>query len=434
MKKLVLFGLALWLTLAGASGVSAQDEGMVYVLTVDGPITAAVGDYVERGIRLAEENDADAVVIRLNTPGGNVSTTIRIMTSFENAEVPVLVYIWPRGGMAASAGALIMLAAHGAAMAPRTTVGAAHPVAAPGTTLSDEEIEKAINVMVEHTSLFAERRGMAVVEWAERVIRESVTASADEALELGAIDLIADGLDDLLTQFDGRTLRLGDGSEVTLITAGAAVEDVSMSLIEQLLQVLIDPNIAFILLTVGMQAVLIEISAPGGWVAGFVGVLCLGMAAYSFGVLPFNWLGLLLIVVAFVLFVLDIKAPTHGALTAAGIGTFIGGGLILFNTQIGSPYGQLSIPLVVAVALLTALLFAFVVAKALRAQKPRPVTGKEGLIGRTGVVKTRIDPLGTVLVAGERWRARAVDGQPLDTGQQVVVCAVEGFELTVEKQ
>jgi membrane-bound serine protease (ClpP class) len=247
------------------------------------------------------------------------------------------------------------------------------------------------------------------------------------------IDLIADDLDDLLDGFDQRVLVLGDGTQITLHTAGAEIREVPMSLVEQLLSILINPNIAFLLLTIGVQAILIEISAPGGWAAGFIGALCLALAAYAFGVLPFNWLGLLLIGTAFVLFVLDIKAPTHGALTAAGAGTFIAGALILFNAPATSPYGRLSVPLVVAVSVMLALFFAFVIAKALRAQRPRPTTGKEGLTGRVGVVKVRLDPTGSILVAGERWQATS-DEAPIEAGERVEVVSVQGLRLRVRRE
>ncbi len=433
--RAVVLLIGIWLVgLLCAGGVGAQAERKVFVLTVDDAITATVADYFERGINLAEEAGAEAVVIRLNTPGGDLTSTVRIMETLENAQVPVIVYVWPRGGMAASAGTLILLAAHGAAMAPRTTIGAAHPVTLPGGEegVSEDLLEKMTNVMAEHAALFAERRGEEAAAWAERAIRESATAGPEEALELGVIDLVAEDVDELLRGFDGRQVRLGDGREVVLQTAGAAVEEVPMSVIEQLLSVLINPNIALLLLAIGVQAILIELSSPGGWVAGFIGVLCLALAAYSMGVLPVNWLGLLLIVVAFVLFALDVKAPTHGALTVAGVGTFIAGALILFNTPVGSPYGRVSIPLVIAVAVVTALFFAFVIAKALGAQRPRPVTGKEGLIGRQGVVKKRLDPRGIVLVAGERWQAESLEG-PIEAGVTVEVVAVKGFRLRVRK-
>lgn len=434
MRRFLIF----WLVLAGLlsllAGPVAAQERTVYVLTVDGAITAAIGDYIGRGIRLAERDGVEAVVIRLNTPGGDLQSTTRIMERLENAKVPVIVYVWPRGGMAASAGTLILLAAHGAAMAPRTTIGAAHPVVAPGTeeTISPEMMEKVVNVMTEHARLFAERRGEAAAEWAQRAIRESATAGPDEALEAGVIDLIAEDMDRLLEGFDGRTVTLGDGREVTLHTAGAKTRDIPLSPIEQLLQVLINPNVAFILITIGVQAILIELASPGGWVAGFIGVLCLALAAYALGVLPFNWLGLVLMATAIVLFILDIKAPTHGALTAAGTLTFIAGALILFNAPL-SPYGQISVPLVVAVAILTALFFAFVIAKALQAQKPRSVTGQEGLVGQTGIAKSRLDPEGWVLVAGELWRARAEES-PVEEGEAVEVLKVEGFRLYVRKK
>lgn len=429
------FGVLVAAILMGFTGPAALQEGpKVYLLTVDGAITATISDYIARGIRQAEEDGAEAVVIQLNTPGGDLNSTTRIMERLENARVPVIVHVWPRGGMAASAGTLILLAAHGAAMAPRTTIGAAHPVTAPGAegTVSPEMMEKVVNVMVEHAALFAQRRGQAAVEWAERAIRESATAGPEEALELGVIDLIAADMDELLRGFDGRTVTLGNGAVVTFHTASATVQNLPPSPIERLLQVLINPNVAFILLTIGVQAILIELSSPGGWVAGFIGVLCLALAAYALGVLPFNWLGLVLLGTAIVLFILDIKAPTHGALTAAGTVTFIAGALILFNAPF-SPYGQISLPLVIVVGILTALFFAFVVAKALQAQKPRSVTGREGLVGRTGVARSRLDPEGWVLAAGELWRAVAEEG-PVEEGERVEVVRVEGFRLYVRRQ
>ncbi len=434
MRPLMRWILILGWMLTFAGPVAAQDGRGVYVLTVDGAITATVNDYIARGIRLAEQNRAEAVVIRLNTPGGDLNSTTRIMKQLENARVPVIVHVWPRGGMAASAGTLILLAAHGAAMAPRTTIGAAHPVTLPGAeeTVSPEMMEKIVNVMAEHAALFAQRRGQAAVDWAQRAIRESATAGPEEALELGVIDLIAADMDELLQGFDGRTITLGNGAQVPLRTADALTRDVPLSPIERLLQVLINPNVAFILLTIGIQAILIELSSPGGWVAGFIGVLCLALAAYAMGVLPFNWLGLVLIGAAIVLFILDIKAPTHGVLTVTGTVTFIAGALILFNAPF-SPYGQISLPLVIAVGILTALFFAFVIAKALQAQKPRSVTGREGLVGQIGVAKSRLDPEGWVLVVGERWRAIAEEG-PVEEGEDVEVVRVEGFRLHVRRR
>ncbi|HEY68423.1 MAG TPA: nodulation protein NfeD, partial [Thermoflexia bacterium] len=198
-----VLALALCLLAALTSNAGAQAEREVYVLTVDGAISSATADYISRGIALAGREGAQAVVILLDTPGGDVTATLKIMETLENAEVPVIVYVWPRGGMAASAGTLITLAASGAAMAPRTTIGAAHPVVPGGAEVDAETMEKMVNVLVEHAGVFAARRGEAVVEWAERAIRESETADEQEALDLGLIDVIAEDLNDLLTQFDG---------------------------------------------------------------------------------------------------------------------------------------------------------------------------------------------------------------------------------------
>jgi membrane-bound serine protease (ClpP class) len=429
MKRVVA---VLWMVLVVwvvAVPADAQGAREVCVLTVDGAISSAIADYVGRGVESAGRRGAHAVVIQLNTPGGDLAATLKIMETLENAEVPVIVYVWPRGGMAASAGALITLAASGAAMAPHTTMGAAHPVTTGDVEADAEAVEKVVNALVEHAGVFAARRGEAAVEWAERAIRESETANEREALDLGLIDVVADDLDGLLTQFDGRTVPLGMG-EITLHVADAVLRDVPMSPVEQVLSVLVNPNVAFLLLALGIQLVLVELSAPGGWVAGFLGVLCLALAAYAMRVLPLNWLGLVLIGTSFILFFLDVKTPGVEALTFVGVGTLVAGALILFNVPAGSPYGRISVPLVVATSLAIGAFFAFIVAKGLRAQRARPATGVELLVGRLGVVRTPLDPEGTVRVAGELWTARSEDG-PLAEGEQVEVVAVEGLRLRV---
>ncbi len=431
MKRIVA---VLWITLVALlplTTATAQVERQVHVLTVDGAISSATADYFSRGVELAEREGAEAVVILLNTPGGDVASTLKIMETLENAETPVIVYVWPRGGMAASAGTLITLAAAGAAMAPHTTIGAAHPVVPGGVEVDADAIEKTVNVLVEHAGAFAARRGQEAVDWAELAIRESETANEQEALELGLIDLVAEDLDDLLAQFDGRVVPLGAG-EVTLHTATTAVRETPMSPVEQILSVLINPNVAFLLLTLGIQLIILELWAPGGWVAGFVGVFCLALAAYAMRILPLNWLGLLLIGVSFVLFFLDVKTPGVEALTFVGVGTFIAGALVLFNVSGGSPYGRVSVPLVVGMALAIGGFFAFIVAKGLRAQKLPPVTSVSTLVGCRGVVRSPLDPLGTVQVAGELWTALA-DDEPLAEDEPIEVVAVEGLRLRVQR-
>jgi membrane-bound serine protease (ClpP class) len=420
--------LLVLLVLGATAGAQAHT---IHLLKIDGAISSATADYIKRGTDLAERQGSQAVIIQLNTPGGDVSATLRIMETLENADVPVIVHVWPRGGMAASAGTLVTLAASGAAMAPHTTIGAAHPVAATGIDVQTEAEKKLINVLVEHTSAFASRRGEAAVAWAEQAIRESETASAESALEMGLIDAIAEDVDDLLIEFDGRLLPLG-ADEVTLHTVDAAVQDVPMSWIERVLSVLINPNIAFLLLVLGIQLILLELSAPGGWVAGFLGAVCLALAAYALSVLPLNWLGLVLMLASFALFFIDLQTPGVEAVTLVAIATLITGALILFNVQGRSPFGRISVALVVATALVIGVFFIFIVAKGLGAQKLRPVTGTDILIGRQGRVRTSLDPAGTVQVGGELWTATADEG-PIEQDELIEVTSVEGVRLHVRR-
>ncbi len=424
--------VAFLLALTSLTPVALADApGDIYVLTIDDAITSAIGDYVDRGIRLAETRGAEAVVVLLNTPGGDVATMLDIMERLENSGVPVIVYVWPRGGMAASAGTLITLAASGAAMAPRTTIGAAHPVASGDADADPIAIEKLVNVLVEHAAVFAARRGEAAVEWVESAIRSSETANEEEALALGLIDLIADDVDDLLTQLDGRTVPLGIG-EKTLSTAGAEVISVPMSAIEKLLSTLVNPNLAFILLSTGVSLILIELQAPGGWVAGFSGALCLALAAYAMRILPLNWLGLVLFCISFALFALDMKTPGIEALTFAGVATLITGALMLFNTGTSSPYGQVSVSLVVGTGLVIGTASALILGAGLRALRLEPATGPGLLVGQEGVVRAALDPDGTVRVAGEIWSATA-DEEPVSPGEQIQVISVEGLRLRVKR-
>lgn len=430
MKRNRLLGwvcIVLLASLCIVSSAGAQDTPHVDVLTFDGAISTATFDYFDRGIETAEKDGANCVIIQLNTPGGDAGATLKIMQRFENARVPVVVFIWPRGSLAASAGTYITLAAHMAAMAPKTTIGAAAPVSGQGQELPETVREKLVNTLAGQAKNFAQRRGEEAAEWAEKAVRESLVATEQEALEKGIIDLIADDLADLMIQLDGRKVMVGT-QEFTLHTRGATVNDIPMTFVEQLLSILINPNVAFILLTLGVNGLIFELSSPGGYVAGIVGSVCLLLSLYAFQVLSVNYMGLALIALAFVLFVLDIKAPTHGVLTAGGIVTFALGALILFN----SPYYAVSRGLVFSVALATGAFFAFVVAKALRAQKWHVTTGREGLIGQIAEVRTDLTPEGTVFLRGEHWKAILEEGTARK-GERVRVVDAEGFRLRVRK-
>ncbi len=430
MKKIRLLGWVFIVFLAAlsiASNAVAQGASHVDVLTFDGAISTATFDYFDRGIETAEQDGASCVVIQLNTPGGDAGATLKIMQRFENARVPVVIFIWPRGSLAASAGTYITLAAHVAAMAPKTTIGAAAPVSGQGQELPETLKEKLVNTLAGQAKNFAQRRGEEAAEWAEKAVRESLVATEQEALEKGIIDVIADDLDDLLAQLDGREVMVGT-QEFTLHTRGATVTHIPMTFVEQLLSILINPNVAFILLTLGVNGLIFELSSPGGYVAGIVGSVCLLLSLYAFQVLSVNYMGLALIALAFVLFVLDIKAPTHGVLTAGGIVTFALGALILFN----SPYYTVSKSLIFSVALATGAFFAFVVTKALRAQKWYVTTGREGLIGQIAEARTDLTPEGTVFLRGEHWKAILEEGTA-QKGEKVRVIDAEGFRLRVRK-
>ncbi len=424
--------LWLWVIVLALALVSptAVAGNTVRLLSIDGPVTPAMISYFERGIAAAEREGAQALIIQLDTPGGQSDLMLEIVQIFRAARVPVIVYIAPRGAQAASAGTIITLAAHAAVMAPETTIGAASPVGSSGEDLGETMQRKIKEDLKATVRGLTERRGEEAVRLAEATIADAAAVHANEALAAGLIDLVADDIPQLLEGLDGMTVHLND-QPVVLATVGATVVESPLNPLEKLMHTVVNPTIVTVLMAVGVQAILIELSSPGGWVAGFVGVVCLGLGFYGLGVLPVNWLGLGLVGVAFVLFIVDIKAPTHGALTVAGILTLVAGFLITFNYP-GSPaFSRVSVPLVIGIALVMGGFFAFVLAKVLRAQKRRPSTGADALVGATARVRTPLTPAGTVFLKGELWRARSEDDTEIARGTAVEVVAVEGFLLRV---
>jgi len=427
--------LFLWIAIGLASiypfPVRAQEERQVILLTASGPITPAMAEYLDRGLGHAERELAEALVFQLDTPGGSIDLMSRMVQRIRNSQVPVVIYIAPRGAIAGSAGTVITLAGHVAAMAPETAIGAASPVGAQGEDLGETIEAKQKEILKATVRSLASRRGEQAIALAEATIEAATAVSAEEALEAGLIDFIATDLDDLLVQLNGFTVELSTG-ERTLNTVGVGMVEVAQSFIEQLLQVLTNPNIVFLLITVGVQAILIEISAPGGWVAGFIGVACLALGTYGLGILPVNWFGLVFMVTAFVLFWLEIEAPTYGALTVAGLASFIVGALVLFNSPTTPSFQRVSVPLVIGVAVAIGLFFMTVITFALKAMR-RPVeVGVEALIGRLGEARTDIAPRGMVQVAGELWSAEVEDGElEVRAGERVEVVGVEGLRLSI---
>ncbi|GAB4396248.1 MAG: nodulation protein NfeD [Anaerolineales bacterium] len=431
--RIVLLALAALFLWRSARAQTAAPVALL--LTADGPVSSTMQEYIQRGLRLAERRAAEVVILQLDTPGGSIDLMGQIVQNIRNSRVPVVVYVAPRGAMAGSAGTLITLAGHVAAMAPETMIDAASPVGAEGEDIG-ETMEQKIKEATKATArALAERRGAEAIALAEATIEDARAVSSTEALAAGLIDLIASDPYDLLRQLDGRSVTLTDGERV-LHTANATLEEVPLSLAEELLLVLANPNIVFLLLAVGVQALFIELSSPGGWLAGFIGVVCLSLAIYGLGVLPVNWFGLIFIATAFVLFFLELKTPTFGALTAAGVGSFILGALVLFNSADVPQMQRVSVPLVVATALATAGLFGTIVGFALRSQKRPVVTGQESLVGCVGNVRATITrgAVGQVQLGGELWSAENENvHEEISRGETVTVVAVKGLRLVVRK-
>jgi membrane-bound serine protease (ClpP class) len=318
-------------------------------------------------------------------------------------------------------------------MAPETIIGAASPVGGQGEDLGETLKAKEIEALKATVRTLAGRRSDEAIALAESTIEEAKAASAKEALEVGLVDFIASDLDDLLAQLDGFEVHLTDGSR-KLETTNATTETVEASFIEQFLAMLTNPNIVFLLIAIGAQAIFIELGSPGGWVAGYIGVVCLALAGYGLGWLPVNWFGIVFLVTSFVLFILDIKAPTHGALTAAGIASFIVGALVLFNSP-GTPQAlRVSVPLVILVGLVLGAMFGVLVGFGIRAMRTPIRAGAEALVGKTGTATTVFQPSGQVQVGSELWSAEADQASgKIRKGDRVEVVEVKGLRLKVRK-
>ncbi len=427
--SILLIALAQVLLWAHPQGAASAQGPFVYRVLVTGPITPLTASYVDRGIAAAEADGASCFIIEMDTPGGLGSAMEDMVKRMLAARVPLVVYVSPTGGRAASAGVFITLAAHAAAMAPGTRIGAAHPVGSSGEDLPDSMKEKVTSDMLASVRNLAERRGSRARDWAESAVRESASATEREALDLGVIDLVAADIISLLQGLDGRSVTTAAGS-VRLATAGLPVRDLPMNAAESFLQLLSDPNIAYILMILGVNGLIFELASPGAILPGVVGGICLLLAFYTLGTLPLNYAGLALIAFAFVLFVAEVKVMSHGLLTIGGIIAMILGSLML--TSGAAPYFTISPWAILFVVAITSSFFAFAVAKAIAAQRHQAVTGQEGLKGAVGDVRRALAPSGMVMLQGELWEAYTT-GEPLAVGDRVRVLAMEGLRLKVEK-
>jgi membrane-bound serine protease (ClpP class) len=404
------------------------------LINIQGPISPIQAEYLERGLALAAEQKASVIIIQIDTPGGSIDVMERMVKAIRGSLIPVVTYVSPHNAMAGSAGTLITLAGHLSAMAPETTIGAASPVGEQGQDIGQTMEEKVKEILKASARNLAKNRSPEAIALAEETIASARAVTVDEAVRSGLVDLKSGSVSDLLDQINGRKVLIVTG-EVTLKTRGLQAEELPNTIIESVLLLLINPNLVFLLLAIGVQAILIELSSPGGWVAGFIGAVCLMLAVYGLGVLPVNWFGALFLVMAFILFIVDIKAPTHGALTAAGTVSFITGALVLFNTSKVPGMPQVSVPLVIGTGVIFALIFFTIITIAVRAQKSPVLTGKETLVGQEGFVSQKLEPIGIVRVGGELWSAALEDEkQVLEPGARIQVVQVDGIKLVVRKK
>jgi membrane-bound serine protease (ClpP class) len=411
--------------LALATAAGAQT---VTTLELDGVISPITVRLVSAAIERTRTDGAAALVILLDTPGGLERSMRSIVREMLNSPVPVVVYVSPTGARAASAGAFITIAAHVAAMAPATNIGAAHPVAAGGGAVDKESMRKIENDAAAFIRSVARERGRNA-DWAEKAVRTSVSATEREALKLGIIDLVADNLPQLLEKIDGREVKTAGGA-VTLRTRGAAVRPVEIGWRDKFLAIITDPNVAYVLLMLGMLGLFFELANPGVILPGVIGGICLILAFFAFQTLPINWAGLLLILFGIVLLIAEIKVVSHGVLTIGGVIAILLGSVMLVNTA-ELPI-RVSWTVIIPAVAVTAGIFVFAISAGVRAQLSRPTTGAAGLLSAVGEARTAIDPEGEVMVRGELWTAVA-NGPGIGVGERVRVVGVEGLKLRVER-
>ena len=421
------FLLVLAIALAGGPALSrAAEPPPVIVIGVDSSINPVTADYLSSAIERAENDNASLLVVELDTPGGLDTAMRQMVREIIRTPVPVSVYVAPSGSRAASAGVLITLAADIAAMAPGTNIGAAHPVGIGGGGMDNTMSKKVENDAAAYARALAEKKGRNG-DWAEKAVRESASLTETDALKKNVIDLVARSLPDLLAAVDGKVIEK-DGNRITLRTKDAPVTRVPMGFRHRVLSALADPNFAYILMMIGIYGIFFELSNPGAVFPGVVGGIALILGFYSLQTLSANYAGFLLILLAMILFILEIKVASHGALTIGGIISLALGSIMLFRSS-ADPYLRISWSVILTMVGASAVFFTFVVTLAVRSQLRKPQTGAEGLIGEIGVAVEDFAGRGKIFVVGELWDA--VCDAPVRKGQQVAVTARQGMTLIV---
>jgi len=424
----ITFNLLIIVLLLGLLAVPpvAQAEPFVGLATYDGVINPVSAEYLHDALAWAEENGAQALIVALNTPGGLDTSMRLIIKDLTGATIPVVVYVSPSSGRAASAGVFITMAAHVAAMAPGTNIGAAHPVNMGGGEMDNTMKEKVENDSVAYIKSIAQQRGRNAA-WAEDAVRKSASVTEREALKLKVIDLVAEDMPALLKQLEGRTINLPSGPTV-LKTTGATVREFPMGLRLEWLKAISDPNIAYLLMTIGTIGIIAELYSPGAILPGIVGAISLILAFYSFQSLPVNYAGVLLFLLGIVFFVLEASVTSYGLLAIGGVISMLLGSVMLIKTD--AEFLRISWSVIVPVVTLAALFAFVIVGLGMKAMRRRPMTGREEMVGLVGIVKTALVPQGQLAVRGELWEA--VSDQPLRPGDEAEVTGVDGLRLRVK--
>lgn len=402
-------------------------EKQVDVIKVNDVISPAIAEFITRSIEEATRNKAQCLIIQMDTPGGLDLSMRDIIKDMMSSDIPIVVYVGPSGARAASAGALITLAADIAAMAPGTNIGAAHPVAMGGGQMSRTMTEKVLNDAVAYVTSIAEKKKRNV-QVAVRFVKESVSIPASEALKLKVIDLIANDLNDLLRKIDGKTIEKPWGA-IKLSTKGAKVNFIEMGFRQRFLAALSNPNLAYILMMIGLVGLYFELAHPGVIFPGVIGGICLILAFFAFRTLPVNYAGILLILLGVFLFIAEIKVASYGLLTVGGVVSLALGSIMLFESP--APFLRASLSVIIPTVAVTAAFFIFAMTMAIKAQMAKPATGSEGLVGETGIARTRLDPEGKVFVHGEFWNAYT--DETIEEGEKIRILKAEGLSVKVEK-
>ena len=400
------------------------EQNSAMVIELESTINPGTAQFVIKGLKRAEASKHKLVIIRLDTPGGLDSSMRSIVKAILNSSIPIVVYVAPRGARAASAGVMITIAAHVAAMAPQTNIGAAHPVSADGKEINKTMSEKVVNDMVAYVRSIAKDRGRNQ-EWVEKAIRESVSITADVAVKEKVVDLVARDIDDLLSLLDGKEIVLDKG-KVKLETKGLKLIYVSPGWRDRVLNTISNPNIAYVLMMIGMAGLYFELAHPGGILPGVIGAISLILAFFAFQTLPVNYAGLLLIALAIIFFIAEIKVASYGLLSVAGLISLILGSIMLFEDV------RVSLKLIMPTTVMIGGFFIIIAFLAFRAYRRKPTSGMEGLIGETGVVEERIAPVGLIFAHGEYWKATSTE--VAEQGEKVRVIGSRGLELIVEKE